>query len=113
VEPRKASRPAAEVSANGPREIRSALAGKIDLLANKSLPENQDSARVAEERAMLRARWRSAWEHGARVGFEGERRQGGSYPQGFARWPLDQKNAWYSGFNRGFHDRLRLASEEA
>jgi hypothetical protein len=87
------------------------LAGKINRVDNKSLPENQDSARVAEERALLRARWRSAWEHGAKRGFEGEH-AGGSYPQHFARWPLDQRNSWFCGFNVGFHDRMRLSEEE-
>jgi hypothetical protein len=106
----KASRPAAEVSAHGPRDV-DWLGGRIDTDANKSLPENQDSARVAEERAMLRARWRSAWENGAKRGFEGEH-SGGSYPQHFARWPLDQRNSWFCGFNVGFHDRMRLSEEE-
>jgi hypothetical protein len=60
---------------------------------------------------MLRARWRSAWEHGAKRGFEGEH-AGGSYPQHFARWPLDQRNSWFCGFNVGLNDRMRLSEEE-
>jgi hypothetical protein len=106
----KAAKPAAEVSARGPRDV-DQPGGRIDTDANKPSAENQDSARVAEGRALLRARWRSAWEHGARCGFEGER-AGGSYPPGFARWPLDQRNSWFCGFNVGFHDRMRLSDEE-
>lgn len=67
---------------------------------------------LSDEVDLIRARWRTAWEKGARIGFEGER-AGGSYPQGFHDWPLDRRNAWYSGFNRGYHDRIRLAQEEA
>jgi hypothetical protein len=81
-------------------------------LAFESQDENQDNARVAGERAMLRARWRSAWENGAKRGFEGEH-AGGSYPQHFARWPLDQRNSWFCDFNVGFHDRMRLSEKEA
>jgi hypothetical protein len=66
---------------------------------------------ASDEVDLIRARWRTAWEKGARDGFEGER-DGGSYPRGFHAWPLDRRNAWYSGFNRGFQDRLRLAQNE-
>jgi hypothetical protein len=68
-------------------------------------------ARVSDEVAMIRARWPSAWENGARCGFEGER-DSGSYPTGFHAWPLDRRNSWYSGYNRGYCDRLRHASEK-
>jgi hypothetical protein len=102
----KAARPAAEVSAHGPQEV-DLLAGEIDFTAITKLAENQG---VADEIALLRARWRPTWVHGAKRGFEGERQ--GSYPPGFARWPLDKRNAWWSGFNRGYHDRLRLSSEK-
>jgi hypothetical protein len=66
---------------------------------------------LSDEVAMIRARWRSAWDKGARCGFKGET-DGGSYPQGFHDWPLDRRNAWFCGFNRGYHDRLRLAAEQ-
>jgi hypothetical protein len=53
---------------------------------------------------------------GARCGFlqreEGPRDPGG-YPRGFHRWPLERRNAWFAGFNVGYHDRLRLSQSEA
>jgi hypothetical protein len=66
---------------------------------------NQD-ARAADEVAMLRARW----ERGARTAFEGEH-DGGSYPPNFHTWELGRRNAWFSGFVRGYLDRLRITSE--
>ncbi len=63
-----------------------------------------------------RERWRTEWRDGARCAFlgqfEGEREIGG-YPRGFHAWPLARRNAWFAGFNRGFHDRLHLVSEGA
>jgi hypothetical protein len=43
----KATKPAAEISARGPREIRSALAGKICLNAIQPQAKNQDGKRVS------------------------------------------------------------------
>jgi hypothetical protein len=63
----------------------------------------------------IRERWPHEFRDGARCGFlqryDGNRERGG-YPLGFHRWPLERRNAWYAGFNRGFCDRLRLANEE-
>jgi hypothetical protein len=70
-----------------------------------------DRARVADEIAILRALWPAEWERGARTGFEGEP-DGGSYPPNFHTWPLDRRNAWFSGFVRGYLDRLRITSEK-
>jgi hypothetical protein len=74
---------------------------------------------ISSERAasaMLRERWPDEWRDGARCAFlrrfDGEREKGG-YPKGFHQWPLDRRNAWCAGFNVGFHDRLRLAREDA
>jgi hypothetical protein len=53
---------------------------------------------------------------GARSGFLQQReapRDPGGYPRGFNRWPLKRRNAWFAGFNVGFHDRLRLCSSKA
>jgi hypothetical protein len=64
----------------------------------------------------LRSRWPAEVRDGARCGFllsfDGDRERGG-YPGGFHHWPLDRRNAWFAGFNVGFHDRLRLAQEVA
>jgi hypothetical protein len=68
------------------------------------------------ELAALRSRWPDDFRDGARCGFllrfDGEREEGG-YPRGFHLWPLERRNAWFAGFNVGFHDRLRLAREGA
>jgi hypothetical protein len=67
-----------------------------------------------QELAVLRQRWPEEFRDGKRCGFlrsfDGEREAGG-YPRGFHHWPLERRNAWYAGFNLGFHDRLRLAKE--
>jgi hypothetical protein len=75
VAPRKVTGPAAE-SANGPQEV-DLLAGEIDFTAITKLAENQGGE---GEVALLRARWRPTWIHGARSGFEGRV----CYPTGFA-----------------------------
>lgn len=59
----------------------------------------------------LRARWPAEFRDGLLCAllrsFPGEREAGG-YPRGFHQWPLDRRDAWFAGFNVGFHDRLRL-----
>ena len=69
-----------------------------------------------DEVARLRQRWPEEFRDGARCGFllrfDGEREKGG-YPRGFHLWPFERRNAWFAGFNRGYHDRLSLAQEEA
>jgi hypothetical protein len=69
-----------------------------------------------DEVARLRRRWPDEFRDGARSGllllFDGPREKGG-YPSGFHIWALERRNAWFAGFNRGFHDRLRLFRREA
>jgi hypothetical protein len=71
---------------------------------------------AAAERDALRSRWAQEFRDGARCGFlcrfDGEREVGG-YPRGFHGWALERRNAWFAGFDVGFHDRLRLAREMA
>jgi hypothetical protein len=71
---------------------------------------------TAIELTTLRERWSAEYRDGARCAFlqqyEGQRDRGG-YPSGFADWPLERRNAWFAGFNRGFHDRLGLFQTEA
>jgi len=71
---------------------------------------------TAIELTTLRAQWPAEYRDGARCAlllrFDGDREQGG-YPRGFHGWPLERRNAWFTGFNVGFHDRLRLAREVA
>ena len=63
------------------------------------------------ELTRLGRRWPDEFRDGARRGFllrfDADREKGG-YPRGFLLWPLERRNAWFAGFNRGFHDRLRL-----
>jgi hypothetical protein len=71
---------------------------------------------TAAEPTTLREQWPAEYRDGARCAFlrafPSERESGG-YPLGFHRWPLDRRNAWFMGFNRGFCNRLRLYEEEA
>ena len=64
----------------------------------------------------LQNKWPAEFRAGARWGFlqqqEGPRDPGG-YPLGFGHWQVARRNAWFAGFNVGFHDRLRLAQSEA
>jgi hypothetical protein len=70
----------------------------------------------ASEQARLKGRFPEEFNDGARCGFlrryPGKREPGG-YPRGFHHWESARRNAWFSGFNVGFCDRLRLAKEEA
>ena len=70
----------------------------------------------ADDDLTLREQCPVEWRDGARCAFlmrfDGARERGG-YPIGFHRWPLDRRNAWFTGFNRGFHDRIRVARVEA
>jgi hypothetical protein len=67
-------------------------------------------------RKSLRDKWPAEFCKGARCGFlhqeEGSRRPG-SYPPGFVHWQPERRNAWFAGFNVGFHDRLRFSKAEA
>ena len=69
-----------------------------------------DTNRAATEVARLARDWPDEFRDGARSAFnqhDGARERGG-YPEGFNSWPLDRRNAWWSGFNQGFCDRARL-----
>jgi hypothetical protein len=73
-----------------------------------------NKAEVALKR--LQDKWPPEFRDGVRCGFlqkrEGVRDPGG-YPPGFDQWQLERRNAWFAGFNVGFHDRLRLSQSEA
>jgi hypothetical protein len=60
----------------------------------------------------LREQWPREWRDGARMAFlrpVADEREPGGYPRGFHAWPLDRRNAWWSGYSRGYHDRLSSA----
>jgi hypothetical protein len=71
---------------------------------------------VADAASGLSRRWPSEFRDGARCAFllrfDGNREKGG-YPCGFHHWQFDRRDAWFAGFNVGFHDRLRLVREAA
>ena len=76
-------------------------------------PANAEpSERTEFEIEGLRSRWPEEFRDGVRCAFlrrfPGERERGG-YPRGFHGWTLDRRNAWFSGFNQGYHARLREA----
>jgi hypothetical protein len=69
-----------------------------------------------DEVARLTQRWPNEFRDGARKAFLrrfDSTRQEGGYPAGFHHWPPERRNAWFAGFNRGFHDRLSLVQTEA
>jgi hypothetical protein len=60
----------------------------------------------------LQDKWPAEFSDGARCGFlqqlEGPRCPG-DYPPSFDHWQLERRNAWFAGFNMGYHDRSRLS----
>lgn len=69
----------------------------------------------ADEIARLKQRWPNEYRAGARCAFlrrfDRDGRDSG-YPVGFQYWPLERRNAWFAGFNCGFHDRRSLLQSE-
>jgi hypothetical protein len=72
--------------------------------------------RISLEVARLRDGWPDEFRNGARLGFLGradDEREAGGYPVGFHAWPLDRRNAWFVGFNRGRLDRSHVTRQAA
>jgi hypothetical protein len=64
--------------------------------------------RADAERNALRARHQTLFDDGARASFLGQAdgpREKGGYPLGFHKLPLDARNAWFAGWNKGRCDR--------
>jgi hypothetical protein len=60
---------------------------------------------VQEEIARLQAKYSADFKDGARLGLglkPAGPREPGDYPKGFHPWPLERRNAWFAGFNRGY-----------
>jgi hypothetical protein len=80
------------------------------------LPNDAHDGNAEAVLKRLQDKWPSEFRDGARCGFlqlhEGPRDPGG-YPPGFNNWQLERRNAWFAGFNVGFHDRSRLSKPEA
>ena len=70
---------------------------------------------VIELEQAIRERWPDEFKDGARCAFlrrfDG-RREAGGYPLGFHSWPLERRNAWFAGFNRGLCDRFRAQNQK-
>ena len=70
---------------------------------------------VDAERARLKRAWPDAFHDGERSAFQrydGPREPGG-YPRGFDQWPIEQRNAWWCGFNLGLVERQSALAEAA
>ena len=67
--------------------------------------QDRDLRRQAaeQERERIRLAFPTEFNDGAKRAFEGS----ALYPAGFHDWPLDRRNAWFSGFNFGYHYRKR------
>jgi hypothetical protein len=75
--------------------------------------ETTAAAEADAERVRLKCAWPEAFRDGVRAAFgvfPPDRLPGG-YPKGFHGWPLEQRNAYFSGFNFGFSDRRRLRDQ--
>jgi hypothetical protein len=73
-----------------------------------AMTAERDKAECERDREALLSRWPDEFRDGAKCGllneYTGARERGG-YPRGFHQWPLDRRNAWYAGFNLGYHQR--------
>jgi hypothetical protein len=70
----------------------------------ESVVAGELSADAERKREVMRSRWPDEFRLGYRFGRFGKAdspcdRAG--YPQGFHGWPLDRRNAWWCGWNRG------------
>jgi hypothetical protein len=68
------------------------------------------------EREALWKAWPDAFDDGARCGAGlkiGGPREPGGYPMGFRGWPLERRNAWFSGWNFGNAKRALHSGEVA
>jgi hypothetical protein len=67
-----------------------------------------DPFELSPEQKAYRDRHQKLFDDGARLAFLGEAkgaRERGNYPAGFHALPLDARNAWFCGFNKGRCDR--------
>jgi hypothetical protein len=65
---------------------------------------SKPSVAYGREITRLAGLWPEEFRHGYRFGFRGEADppcDTAGYPLGLHAWPLDRRNAWWCGFNRG------------
>ena len=80
------------------------------MTSNTARANHAAGLRQAEaERQALCAHYPELFDDGARMGFRGQSdpgpREPGGYPKGFHQLPLDARNAWFAGWNKGRCDR--------
>jgi hypothetical protein len=86
-------------------------------MTSASARANQAARRsTAEvERQAFRARFPELFDDGARMGFRGAPDPGprelGGYPPGFHPLPLEARNAWFAGWNKGRSELKRKRRE--
>ena len=56
-----------------------------------------------DERERIRRAYPVEFNDGAKRAYRGDAR----YPSGLHQWPLDKRNAFFAGFNEGYHLRPR------
>lgn len=91
------------------------LGNAIDRAIDQEWRDNQARNRPSpvsdltrNQRRRFRTRWSNIYADGVACGLTGEAtgdREPGGYPKGFHDWPLDQRNAWFAGFNHGYSTR--------
>lgn len=59
-----------------------------------------------DERERIRRAYPAEFADGAKRAYRGDT----LYPSGFHQWPLDRRNAWWTGANLGYCDRQKSAS---
>ncbi len=97
--------------------LRANIGGRSSFKCDRKHDNSSGSNRkTAYELKRLGQRWPDEYRDGARCAFlrrfDGDRQEGG-YPRGFHHWPLERRNVWFAGFNRGLCDRSALLRSEA
>jgi hypothetical protein len=99
-----------EWTARRETRARRALAEPVRMIRPANRHERGAADHEADrEREALRRRFPDEFGNGVKCGLLRER---GGYPEGFCGWPRDRRNAWFGGFNFGFHERRRLEAAE-
>ena len=78
---------------------------------------SDDLKRERKEREIERLAnlWPNEYRLGYRFGFRGKADQPcdrAGYPEGFHGWPLERRNTWWCGWNKGRCDRARLGASK-
>jgi hypothetical protein len=85
-----------------------------DLPPRKRSIDPEQVAKAEADRAAIRKAYPAEFNDGAACGFTNETigaHEPGGYLKGFHGWPLERRNAWFAGWNKGDAERRRI--EEA